>query len=43
MSTKGVTDTYTLDMVGDVYVGFFAARCADITVSNINFNNEVVE
>jgi hypothetical protein len=30
-------------MSGTVYAGFFVSRCADITVSNINFNNEVVE
>ena len=34
---------YTVDMEGDAYAGFFAARCADITVSNIVYNNEVVE
>lgn len=38
-----ITQTYTLDMSGDVYAGFFVSRCADITVSNISFNNEVVE
>jgi hypothetical protein len=37
------TQTYTVDMSGTVYAGFFVSRCADITVSNINFNNEVVE
>jgi lysophospholipase L1-like esterase len=43
VTTNGVTDTYTLPMSGDVYVGFYAARAASITVSDINFNNEVVE
>ncbi len=38
-----ITETYTVDMVGTVYAGFYVARCADITVTNINFNNEVVE
>ena len=38
-----ITETYTVDMTGTVYAGFFAARCADITVSNIKYNNEVVE
>jgi hypothetical protein len=38
-----VTQTYTVDMSGTVYAGFFVSRCADITVSNIKFNNEVVE
>jgi hypothetical protein len=37
------TQTYTVDMTGTVYAGFYVARCADITVSNIKFNNEVVE
>ena len=38
-----ITETYTVDMTGTVYAGFFAARCADITVSDIKYNNEVVE
>jgi hypothetical protein len=43
VTVDGHTDTYTLPMSGDVYVGFYAARAASITVSDINFNNEVVE
>ncbi len=34
---------FTVDMEDVVYVGFFAARNADITFSNINYNNEVTE
>ncbi len=40
---NGSTSEYTVDMEGDAYAGFFAARSADITVSNISYNNEVVE
>lgn len=34
---------YNVDFKGNIYVGFYTARCADITVSNIVFNNEVTE
>ncbi len=40
------TKTYTLtdtQMSGIMYVGLFAARNADVTFSNIIYNNEVVE
>lgn len=37
------TSTFTVDMTDQAYVGFFVARCADVTFSNINFNNEVTE
>lgn len=37
------TNTYTVDMSGTAYAGFYVSRCADITVSNISYNNEVVE
>ena len=39
-------DTYTFENVatsGYVYAGFYAARCADISVSNISYNNEITE
>lgn len=34
---------FTVDMTGTVYVGMFAARCADVTFTDIVYNNEVVE
>ena len=37
------TTEFDVEMTGTVYVGFYAARCADITISNINYNNEVTE
>lgn len=40
VSTYELTDT---QMQGIMYVGLFAARNADITFSNIIYNNEVVE
>ncbi len=39
----GQVSTFTVEMSDQVYVGFFAARCANITISNIDFNNEIVE
>ncbi len=41
--TPAETDTYTCDMKGTAYAGFFATRCAAITVKDIVANNEVVE
>lgn len=35
--------TFEVDMTGTMYVGLFAARCADITYTDISYNNEVVE
>ncbi len=37
------TSTFTVAMNDQAYVGFFVARCADVTFSDINFNNEVTE
>lgn len=37
------TAEYTVPMTGTMYVGFYATRAADITVSNISYNNEVTE
>lgn len=37
------TSTFTVPMEGTIYAGFYAARCANITISNIVFNNEIVE
>ena len=37
------TAEYTVPMTGTIYVGFYATRAADITVSNISYNNEVTE
>lgn len=43
-SEEPVTTTVTREKpVDTLYVGLFASRCADITFTNINFNNEVVE
>ena len=39
----GKTSTFTVDMTGTVYVGLFAARCADVTFTDIVYNNEVAE
>lgn len=39
----GQTSEFTVDMTGTVYVGVFAARCADVTFTDIVYNNEVVE
>lgn len=40
---NGVTSKMTAEFSDDVYVGFYAVRCADITFTDIVFNNEVVE
>lgn len=42
-SVNGTEATFTLDMAGTVYAGFFVSRCAEINVDNIKFNNEVTE
>ncbi len=41
--TPAVVDTYVLPMEGTIYPGFYVARCADITISDISYTTEVVE
>jgi lysophospholipase L1-like esterase len=43
VTTNGVSDTYEVPMEGDAYAGFYVSRCASITVSDISYNNELVE
>lgn len=35
--------TFEVEMTGTMYVGLFAARCADVTFTDITYNNEVIE
>ena len=40
---NGQVSTYEMEMTDQVYVGTFVARCADVTFTDIVFNNEVTE
>lgn len=37
------TSNFTVELTDQAYVGVYVARCADVTFSDINFNNEVTE
>ena len=42
-TNETVTDEFTADMSGVTYVGLFAARAADVTFSDFDITNQVVE
>ena len=40
---NGQVSTFEMEMTDQIYVGTFVARCADVTFTDITFNNEVTE